>query len=364
MIYRKKRLSVEQKNCPACSESIAQAALKCRFCSHLMIDPRWQDTARQYAAMSETERGHARAGMTSVQLTGFRDVWAAMEPMLTQQSAPANLALAAQADQPELASRRERSGTGIYLLVAVGLLFALVLAFWGFESSVSPTEKPSKGVSVAQEKPTADERMPEANEPVRAEKLPRIPSDVNYSIIDQQIIPGVRRALTIRLNRKVTEEQRRAIALNLKAQDPKNYKRTFMGYLLPGMKDGAGAWATTHFDPNLEVRILGLTLAKEQELSRPVRQEAGRTVKGVWLDRSPFVSGRITFLERDGKLYVERLFKDGSGSTDRLLEEQRKDGNRFFIEGGRRSDYFKIDRQGNLQMWDEEGLIASAESVR
>ncbi len=66
---------------------------------------------------------------------------------------------------------------------------------------------------------------------------------MTYPIIDQQIIPGVKRALTIRLNRKVTEEQLRAIALELKARDPTNYKRTFVGYLLPGMKDGAGAWA-------------------------------------------------------------------------------------------------------------------------
>jgi hypothetical protein len=31
------------------------------------------------------------------------------------------------------------------------------------------------------------------------------------------------------------------------------------------MEIGAGAWATTHFDPTLEVKILGLPVEEEQE---------------------------------------------------------------------------------------------------
>ncbi|MCH7702181.1 MAG: hypothetical protein IID37_10880 [Planctomycetes bacterium] len=90
-------------------------------------------------------------------------------------------------------------------------------------------------------------------------QTPTIPDDVSYSIIDSTTMPGIKRSLDVRLNKKVSERTLRALALKLKSQDSRNYERTFIVYYLPDMKVGAGAWATTHFDPDLEVRVLGLT---------------------------------------------------------------------------------------------------------
>lgn len=81
--------------------------------------------------------------------------------------------------------------------------------------------------------------------------------DEAYSVVDSKIIPGVKRSLDIRLNKQLSEEELRVIAHKLKAQDSRPYERTFIGYYLPGMPVNAGYWATTHFNPNLEVRILG-----------------------------------------------------------------------------------------------------------
>jgi hypothetical protein len=51
----------------------------------------------------------------------------------------------------------------------------------------------------------------------------------------------------------------RAIATQLKNSDAHTYERTFIVYYLPGMEIGSLAWATSHFDPELQVRIIGVT---------------------------------------------------------------------------------------------------------
>lgn len=77
-----------------------------------------------------------------------------------------------------------------------------------------------------------------------------------YTIINQDVFLAFKRSLDIRLIEKVSEDELTAIALRLKASDSKSYDRTFICYYLPGMQVGAGAWATTHFDPSLKVRFL------------------------------------------------------------------------------------------------------------
>ena len=65
--------------------------------------------------------------------------------------------------------------------------------------------------------------------------------------------------LDVRLNQKVSQDVLRAIALELKSNDSRQYDRTFIVYYLPAMNVDSGGWATTNFNPTLDVRILGLT---------------------------------------------------------------------------------------------------------
>jgi len=129
------------------------------------------------------------------------------------------------------------------------------------------------------------------------------------------------------------------------------------------MTIGSGAWATTHFNPNLEVRILGLTAEAEKALTQePV--PANREIIGRWLDVSPFVSSRITIYREDGTLYVEQKFKDGSSSNDELVEKSSPLGRRFDKVGGSTAgDNWVLDSRGNLQIRDNDGLIATAKKI-
>lgn len=187
-----------------------------------------------------------------------------------------------------------------------------------------------------------------------------VPSDVSFSIIDSSTIPGIKRRLDVRLNRKVSEQTLRTIALKLKAQDSRAYDRTFITYYLPGMAVGAGAWATTHFNPVLEVRILGLTAG---EMAQP--EPTNRQTVGHWRDERPGVAGHITIFREEGKLFVERKFKDGSSLKKEIVEKKSPLGRRFnYVEGSTYGDHYVLRPNGDLQIRDTEGLITIARKMK
>ncbi len=203
-----------------------------------------------------------------------------------------------------------------------------------------------------------------ASQPAQRPKLqePIIPDDVSYSIIDSSTLPGIKRSLDVRLNKKVSERTLRAIALKLKSQDSRDYDLTFITYYLPGMAVGAGAWATTHFMPDLEVRILGFTAEEEQKLvAAPA--PADREIIGRWLDEV-IIGSRITIFREDGRLFIEEMFKDGSSLKKELVEKKAPLGRRFDkVEGSRAGDHWVLGSDGNLQIRDNEGLIGTAKKI-
>lgn len=191
-----------------------------------------------------------------------------------------------------------------------------------------------------------------------------IPKDVTYTIIDKNIVPGIKRSLDIRLNNKVSEKVLRSIAMKLRNADSNSYERTFIGYYLPGMEVNAGYWATTHFNPDLEVRILGLTVEQERALTQEP-EDASREIIGSWLDESPFVGNRITIFRKDGKLFMENIYKDGSSGTKELVARKSPLGGQRFEKVGDSTagDHWMVDSNGNLQLRDNEGWIATAKKI-
>jgi len=191
----------------------------------------------------------------------------------------------------------------------------------------------------------------------------RTPSDVSYSIIHSRTVPGRKRAIEVQLNKKVSEDVLRAIALELRGQDPGDYQRTFIAYYLPGMTVGAGAWATTHFTPNLEVRILGVKKEQEKELQAE-SIPSDREVIGCWLVEMPGLAGRITIFREGANVFIERKFTDGSCLKEQLVEKRTSLGHRFDkVDGSSAGDHWLVDSRGNLQIRDNDGVIGTAKKI-
>ena len=190
-----------------------------------------------------------------------------------------------------------------------------------------------------------------------------IPTDVSYTVIGTETVPHIKRSLDDRLNKKVSEDVLRAIALELKSNDSNRYARTFIVYYLPGMTVDAGGWATSHFNPKLEVRIQAFSAQRKQA---PVTEpsSSGRKVIGIWLGQTVYGS-RYTLYREEGALYMERKFKDGSILKQTLVEKPSPLGYRFDIkEGSSTGDHWIIDLEGNLQLRDMAGLLSTAKRIQ
>lgn len=243
---------------------------------------------------------------------------------------------------------RDARGTMRYLITVVIVSF-IIIGCHGDGGG-------AKARSTDREQPAAASAEPSAGRAAG-------PVDVPYTVINETALPGVKRSLDVRLSEKVSKETLRTLALELKSKDQRDYKRTFIDYYLPGMEVGAGAWATTHFTPDLEVRILGSTVEEQQALeAAPVPD--GREIVGQWIDDRPFFGVRLTLYRKEGTLYMEQRFKDGSSGVDEVREDQSRLGRRFEkSDGSGEGDYWLIDSHGDLQIRDGEGLIATARRI-
>jgi hypothetical protein len=183
-------------------------------------------------------------------------------------------------------------------------------------------------------------------------------------VVNAERVTHAKVSLTVRLSRKVSHEELETIARSLRKQEG-DYKHVFMTYYLPEMAIGAGAWATTHFNPTLDVQVLGLSAETEKRIFSAERRSISGTVLGTWIDEQPFVASRITIREDEGQLFMDRLFKDGSSSQKRLLEQRTPSGRRFAnMEPSPHGDHFILTPDGTLEIRDHDGLVAVARTGR
>lgn len=186
----------------------------------------------------------------------------------------------------------------------------------------------------------------------------------NYSVISESEVKNHRHSIDVRLSKKVPEQELRSIAIELKKSESKVYDRTFIVYYLPDMKVGGGAWATTHFDPDLEVRILGLTLNQDKKMAQDVANDS-RDLVGVWADERSYVGARLTLYRENGKLYLETKYADGSGSLEEMSEAKSGNGIKLVEEGGNsHGEYLVLDEKDNLQAGGGDGIFLKYKKVK
>jgi len=199
-----------------------------------------------------------------------------------------------------------------------------------------------------------------ATVPVLAESF----QGVKYTVIEKSNLGTIQGSIDIRLEKKVKKEFLYKLALKLREAEPRKYERMFITYYLPGMTPGSGAWATSHFNPNLQVKILGTTLEEEKALKSEPKSPSGEVI-GIWLDESPYVGVKYTFMRRNGKIIMVRKFKDGSSSEKEMIQKKQSGRLRFEEkEGNDFGEYYLIERNGNMGIYDKAGLISTMRSIK
>jgi len=182
-------------------------------------------------------------------------------------------------------------------------------------------------------------------------------ADVTYEVLNESKLPRIERSLDVRLSGRTDETDLRDIALKLKALDSAYYKRTFIMYYLPPPAPGSIPWATSHFNPKLEVKIFGMRREQEANLA----SRATSPVLGTWASRG--IMAAVVTIERSSKgLLMRQRFKDGSESRTLLKEtHEPKHGKQYHYKAGSSfGEHVRINQAGDLEFWDHEGLITTA----
>ena len=209
-------------------------------------------------------------------------------------------------------------------------------------------------VSGCEAEPTSQKLEAEvkASEPLTEET-----AETSFSILSDTEIGNTKRSVDVRLADKVSEAELREYALTIKNSSINTYANTFITYYLPDTEVGSGAWASTHFNPDLDVRILGLSLEDAEKLSLQPIDET-RELIGTWFDERPYVGARISIFNKHSKIHVETIYKDGSGTAEEVRQIEIGDGVRLEkLEESSFGEYWILSADGELAIYDNDGLI-------
>jgi len=240
--------------------------------------------------------------------------------------------------------KRHKIITGLGIYLAVG---ALAVPF------IDDNEVSDQAVETATLRPTPQvvnsDRVVSAAlaTPARHDKIAGISEEVSFG--------SSKRSLVVRLTEPIDEATLTSIARGLQSEKP-SFVRTYIEYYLPDMVEGAGAWATTHFDPDLNVEILGLSV---DELEQVSNAPTDPNIIGRWVAQA---DGYKIMIRREGnRLLLTRTYADGSEGEHLIRERQAPRGTRYdFIENSDTGDYFVLRADSGLEARDDLGLIFTA----
>ncbi|WP_430471805.1 hypothetical protein [Thalassospira lucentensis] len=178
-------------------------------------------------------------------------------------------------------------------------------------------------------------------------------SDDDYKIIKDEKMGSIKRTVEIELIERVDEKRLREIATNVYE---KGFERTFIGYRVKG-ENRPTYWATTHYNPNLEVKILAKSLPDKEAMETDFDQGS---VLGSWTVHYGF-EYIVTFVEVDGKININSKFADGSSSNYTAIIEVINGQQRYYTESSKdHGEYYVISESGDLEMWSPNGNYYTA----
>ena len=181
----------------------------------------------------------------------------------------------------------------------------------------------------------------------------------SYEIIKDDKVKGIKRSVEIVLTERVSEKELEKLAREIHKP---GFKNTFIGYRVTGDDPTSAYWATTNFQPDLKVNIIGSTLEEHRTLNdyqKPIPTE-GEEIIGTW--RANWgLEYKMIFKIKDGIKTVESIYSDGSKGEEELLTETIEGKQRYYTESSKDHDeFFLINESGDLEFWSPNGNFYTA----
>jgi hypothetical protein len=178
-----------------------------------------------------------------------------------------------------------------------------------------------------------------------------------YQIVsDKSVNAGQLREVWVRIAEPISESAVRKVAQHVKSKGATKAPKTSVSFLLPSMEVGKGAWARAVFRPELDVKIIGPTVAEYKAAMATRNQPVGQVV-GKWLWPLPGgLTRTITIIEqKNGEIVVAYAMDGSEGYVDELVEVEPR--RKYQKQRARFGEFQVIADDGRLELWDENGLI-------
>lgn len=181
------------------------------------------------------------------------------------------------------------------------------------------------------------------------------------TIVSDKKLYQIKRSVVVRLHKRVSKKILRTIALKIKKSDQHQYIRTFITYYLPDMKIGNGAYATTNFNPDLSINILGIS-PKQMHAYKTNNDIPSTRFFGPWIDEAS--GGKITIFFFKGTWHINELFKDNSLFKREMVAQKTSEGLKFTQKGTNSfGEYYLVTKAGDLKLMDADGYIRTAKQM-
>lgn len=180
---------------------------------------------------------------------------------------------------------------------------------------------------------------------------------IDYSLINKETFSSSKCILDIRLNDRITKDEIVILAEHFYRNEGAGCSPLYIFYFLPNDTLGKdSAWAFSHFNPLLEIKINGLEISTKEKLENAPSKNIGELI-GTWI-YTGVLPYRIEIIKISSNYQMTTLFSDGSGES-KFLYIKYIDGEERLYENPDNfyGDYMVIRDNRFLAFYDDLGFI-------
>lgn len=171
--------------------------------------------------------------------------------------------------------------------------------------------------------------------------------------------------VAVRIDEKLSDYQLKSLAQKIKSDINAVTEKGVVFFLLPEMEVDNGAWAAVDFDPEVKVRIIGQSITDEQKIKLGLKSITDYV--GLWLDNG--TQGDIIIRIRKDKLegYVFEYISPSNPKPSDLatpLIKTKKNGKTIFKDTEHPEQFFLLESNGDLSVYDNYGFVATYKKLK
>lgn len=184
-------------------------------------------------------------------------------------------------------------------------------------------------------------------------------SIAEHNILEDTVKSNIKRTVEVELPKRLDETELTRLAEYIKGLSDKEVERTFIGYRIIGSDPKQAYWATTHYNPSLEVKIMGESSTNYEKMKGQDLPEGD--VIGSWMVNRG-MEYRMTAYNKDGQTYLRSGYGDGTSTDDLYILTESDKGTKLEEEDNGFGEYFIINSEGELEFWSDNGNYYTAKN--